>query len=63
MSESFELAGLTVREARELLARPYRIAPEAEVTVNGSDPSADQRLRAGDRVEFVRRSGEKGAWA
>ena len=61
MSESFDLAGMTVGEARGLLERPYRIAPEAQVTVNGSDPAADQRLRAGDRVEFVRRSGEKGA--
>lgn len=61
MSESFDLSGMTVAEARGLLERPYRIAPEAQVTVNGNDPAADQRLRTGDRVEFVRRSGEKGA--
>jgi hypothetical protein len=61
MAESFELGGMTVSQARGLLERPYRIAPDALVTVNGSEPAPDQRLRAGDRVEFVRRAGEKGA--
>ena len=33
MSEPFDLAGMTVEDARRLLQRPYNIAPQALVTV------------------------------
>ncbi|MEN8184807.1 MAG: hypothetical protein ABFS46_19985 [Myxococcota bacterium] len=61
MLESFDLAGLSVADARSLMQRPYNLSPEAEVTVNARDATPDQVLRAGDHLEFVHLSGEKGA--
>ena len=61
MSESLERGGLSVGDARELLTRPYHIPAEAQVTVNGVEAEAGQRLEAGDVLEFVRLAGEKGA--
>ncbi len=60
MSESFELVGLTVEQVRSMLGRAYSLDPNAEATVNEQEARPDQRLQAGDRLEFGRLLGEKG---
>jgi hypothetical protein len=62
-TEPLEVAGLSVAQAFELLRDPFNIAPGAEVNVNGVAAAPEQRLRAGDVLEFVRGAGEKGAAA
>ena len=59
--DEFEVAGLTVAEAREQLAGPFHIPPGVAVNLNGEQVGGDARLRAGDTLEFVRSAGEKGA--
>lgn len=60
-AESLELAGLTVDGAYQLLRAPFHIAPGVRVLVNGEPAAPDQRLAAGDLLEFTRPAGEKGA--
>jgi hypothetical protein len=60
MSESFELVGLTVEQARSMLGRAYNLDPNAEATVNEVEALPGQRLQAGDSLDFGRLLGEKG---
>jgi len=61
MVEQFALVGMTVRDVRALLQRPYNIPADAPALVNGRLVNAGHQLVAGDVLEFAHRSGEKGA--
>ena len=60
MTDWLEVAGMTVGEVYRLLQRPYNLAPRVQPLVNHREVGADQRLAAGDELEFVRLAGEKG---
>jgi hypothetical protein len=62
-TEALEVGGMTAAEVFRLLRDPYNIAPGAAIHVNGALADPNQRLRAGDTLEFVRGAGEKGAAA
>lgn len=61
ITESFEVVGMTVEQVRATLGRAYAIDPNAEATINNEEVRPGQRLQAGDRLEFGRFIGEKGA--
>jgi len=63
MVESMAAAGMTVGDVRALLQRPYNIPVQAAALVNGTPARPEQRLRAGDTLEFARAAGEKGGGA
>ena len=52
--------GMTVTEVRTLLQNPFKIPAHAQPFVNSEPASPEHRLAAGDTLEFVRESGEKG---
>ena len=58
--DDHDVAGMTINEVRQELRQVFNIAPEADVNVNGVEATGDTVLRAGDALEFVRASGEKG---
>jgi hypothetical protein len=57
---SFDLGGMTVGEAFDLLQGPLGIPPGLDTLVNRLRADADRRLVAGDTLEWVHRGGEKG---
>ncbi|MCP5040851.1 MAG: MoaD/ThiS family protein [bacterium] len=59
--DDFEVAGMTVAEAHQLLAGPFHIPPDVAINLNGELVNGDTRLTSGDTLEFVRAAGEKGA--
>jgi hypothetical protein len=54
------VAGKSVGEVRQALKDPLNIDPRALALVNGRDVATSYVLKAGDQLEFVRLSGEKG---
>ena len=56
------LAGCTEAEIKESLADVLNVGKAAEAYVNGQPVRADYVLQAGDRIEWMRESGSKGAW-
>ena len=56
-----ELAGRTVGQAREALASSLNIDPRSAALVNGEHVEEHRTLQDGDRLEFVRLAGQKGA--
>jgi sulfur carrier protein ThiS len=63
LSESLELAEMTVGEVFRMLQAPFNIAPAVAALVNGDPVDAEHRLRPGDELEFTRPAGEKGGGA
>ena len=61
VTENLELAGMSVEQAYDLLRAPFHIAPQVTALVNAVEATPDQRLEAGDLLEFTRPAGEKGA--
>lgn len=61
--QHFDIQGLTVGEAFDLLRGPLNIAPGVVATINRNPAQADDRLAANDTLEFVKAAGEKGAAA
>ena len=59
--EQIAAAGMTVANTRSLLQGPFNIAAHAAALVDGRPVPADYQLTGGETLEFVRRSGEKGA--
>ena len=57
------LAGRTVGNVREALAKPMNISPRAVALVNGQEVDATYVLTPGELLEFVRYAGEKGGEA
>ena len=62
-SEHVDLQGMSIAEAFQLVQPAFNLAPDAVGVVNGSPVSAEYRLAAGDRLEFVRLAGHKGGMA
>lgn len=60
MSETLDLAEMSVGEVFRMLRAPFNIAPTVAALVNGSPVDADHRLGLGDVLEFARAAGEKG---
>jgi hypothetical protein len=56
-----QLVGKTVAIARISLADPLKLPPDALAVVGGDRVSDNFRLRANDRLEFVKPHGKKGA--
>ncbi len=55
------VAGKTVGEVREALGQALNISPRAIPLIDGQEVSEHYMLLPGQHLEFVRRSGEKGA--
>ena len=60
MTESLELAEMSVGDVFRMLQAPFNIAPAVAALVNGDAVDGEHRLRAGDELEFTRPAGEKG---
>lgn len=58
-SARYKVAGQKVSEVRKRLATMLNIGPEAEPRVNNAAVSETYVLTAGDRLEFVKKSGDK----
>jgi hypothetical protein len=59
--EHLPLGGRTVGEVRRRVASRYGLHPEAMAYVGGREAGEDVVVRAGERLAFVRASGEKGS--
>ncbi len=59
-SQTFQLAGQTVGDARQLLGHILNIEPGAAALVNGEEVKAKHVLKRSDHLEFVKKAGEKG---
>ncbi len=57
---SVGVAGRTVSEVREALGQALNISPRAIALVDGQEVGERHILLPGQRLEFVRQSGEKG---
>ena len=57
---SSDLRGKSVAEIRQMLSQALNIATETRPVVNGESVSEDYVLEAGEELEFVKSSGEKG---
>lgn len=55
-----ELAGLTVESIRTRTTMALNTDPEAASYVNGQPVGCDYVVSDGDRVEFIKKSGQKG---
>jgi hypothetical protein len=55
-----ELGGMQVQHARQLLQTLMSVDPAAPVLINGAPARGNERINAGDTVEFVIHAGEKG---
>jgi sulfur carrier protein ThiS len=60
MTESLELAGMSVGDVFRMLQAPFNIAPTVAALVNGDYVDEEHQLQAGDHLEFARPAGEKG---
>ncbi|MFQ6116174.1 MAG: hypothetical protein ACE5NG_19095 [bacterium] len=60
-SDTFQLAGQTVGNAREFLGTILNVEPGATALVNGIEAQDNQVLQKNDRLEFVKKAGEKGS--
>jgi hypothetical protein len=60
MTESLELADMSVGDAFRMLQAPFNIAPAVAALVNGDAVDGEYRLHPGDELEFTRPAGEKG---
>jgi hypothetical protein len=58
--ETFQIAGQTVVHARNFLGPVLNVDDEADALVNGQQADKDYVLQKGDRLEFVKKAGEKG---
>ena len=58
--ETFQLAGQTVSNTRNFLGPILNIEPDATALVNGSEAEESYRLQKNNRLEFVKKAGEKG---
>jgi len=58
-SRQYNLAGQTVANIRKRLVQIMNIDPAAEPWVNSEKTSEEYMTRAGDRLEFVKKSGAK----
>ncbi len=59
--ETYDLSGVTVNDAVDMLKGPLGIDPNVNPLVNGEEVDGDVVLTDGDTLEFVRGAGEKGA--
>jgi len=59
-TQSFPIAGRTVREVRSQLQDAMNIGPNAAALVNGTKVPARHPLEKNDVLEFVKIGGEKG---
>jgi hypothetical protein len=59
--DELPLVGFTVLAVKNLLREPFNIPYFVDAVVNGEIVSVDYRLQPGDRLEFDRRFGFKGA--
>lgn len=56
------VSGMTLGEIRHRLADRFRIEPSSTMHINGEQvDDVNQVVRTGERVEFLRQAGEKGA--
>ena len=60
MTESLELADMSVAAVFQMLQAPFNIAPTVAALVNGDPVDGEHQLQAGDELEFTRPAGEKG---
>jgi sulfur carrier protein ThiS len=60
MTESLELADMSVGDVFRMLQAPFNIAPAVAALVNGDPVDGEHQLQAGDELEFTRPAGEKG---
>jgi hypothetical protein len=51
---------MQVQHARQLLQTLMSVDPAAPVLINGAPARGNERINAGDTVEFVIHAGEKG---
>ena len=61
MQEQLDAQAMTVGELHSLLRSDLNIPQGVEARVNSDLVGPDHRLEAGDELEFIRASGEKGA--
>ncbi len=59
-SNPYEVAGETVAAVRTHLTEAYSIHKDAKAYVNSEEVTGDTILRAGDELEFIKESGQKG---
>jgi hypothetical protein len=59
--EALPVGGMTVGEVRRRFSDLLDVHPEAVATLGGNEVGDDTRLRAGQLLMFIRRSGIKGA--
>jgi sulfur carrier protein ThiS len=57
---NLELAGRTVRQALDQYRDVFNLPDNAPVEINGHSVRSDYVIQAGDRVEVVRETGQKG---
>lgn len=60
-ARNFDLEGMTVQQAYQLVRPIYGMPGGINAYVNGDEARGDRLLRADDSLEFVRLAGEKGA--
>jgi sulfur carrier protein ThiS len=60
MTETLELAAMSVGDVFRMLQAPLNIAPAVAALVNGDPVDGEYQLQAGDELEFTRPAGEKG---
>ena len=60
LTRDVDVQGMTVDEAYRTLRDPLGLAPRCEALVNGNRVDGSHTLEAGDRLELIRASGEKG---
>ena len=63
LQERLDAQAMTVGELFDLLHSDLNIPQGVEARVNSNLVGPDHRLEAGDELEFIRASGEKGACA
>lgn len=59
-SQEVDVVGKTVGQIREGMAEALNVPKDATALISGEPVVNDYALQQGDRVEFVRASGEKG---
>ena len=57
---SLQIAGKKVGEVRKQLSTPWNMSAELGAVVSGKKVDEEYVLNGGDRLEFVKNSGEKG---
>ena len=60
LTREVDVQSMTVDEAYRTLRDPLGLAPRCEALVNGRRVDGSHVLEAGDRLELIRASGEKG---